>query len=63
MDAYGEKTSSIFERSSSTLSKSNNSTRSNRVESQPFNDSCVITPMDSMDPCEEETSSILEVRS
>jgi len=63
MDAYGKKTSSILEGSLSTLSKSNNSTRSNGVESLPLNASCVITPMDLMDPYEEETSSILEVAS
>ncbi|XP_049399949.1 transcription repressor OFP13-like [Solanum stenotomum] len=59
----GVKTSSILDVSSSKLSKSNNSTSNKGVESLPFNDSCVITPMDSMDPHEEETTSILEVSS
>ncbi|KAK6778098.1 hypothetical protein RDI58_024816 [Solanum bulbocastanum] len=47
--------------SSSKLSKSNNSTSNKGVETLPFNDSCFIMPMDSMDPHEEETTSILEV--
>ena len=45
------------------MSKSNNSTTNKGVEYLSFNDYCVITPMDSMDTCEEETSSILEVTS
>ncbi|KAH0685632.1 hypothetical protein KY290_008932 [Solanum tuberosum] len=59
----GEKTSSILDVSSLKLSKSNNNTSNKGVESLPFNDSCVVTPMDLMDPHEEETTSIFEVSS
>ncbi|KAG5583139.1 hypothetical protein H5410_053766 [Solanum commersonii] len=45
IDAYGEtSTRSILKGSSSRLTKNDNSTSSNMVESLPFNDSFVITP-------------------
>ncbi|XP_060174575.1 transcription repressor OFP13-like [Lycium barbarum] len=53
----GEKTSSILEVSSSTKNNSN----SNGLEFLPFNDSCVITTMDSMDPFEDFKRSMEEM--
>ncbi|KAK4709798.1 hypothetical protein R3W88_004311 [Solanum pinnatisectum] len=54
----GEKTNSIFDLSSSKLSKWR--TSSKRLEFVPFNDSCIITPMDSIDAYGETSRSILE---
>ncbi|KAK4724070.1 hypothetical protein R3W88_026849 [Solanum pinnatisectum] len=54
----GEKASSILDVSSSKLSKSNKNTSKKGVKSLPFNDSCVIMPMDSRDPHDTSSNSL-----